>query len=162
MQSLNGDASLRSLPSVGPKTAKGDRMTAIPNFAERAGSYRPSKTVFFWSCLACVAATIFVGFNWGGWVTGATAAQMATSAAEHARAELTAAVCVTQFDKGTDKTATLASLARTDSWKRGEFIEKGGWAALPGIDKPVSGAADLCAKQLTDAIASPAQGGLPQ
>jgi hypothetical protein len=127
-------------------------MAAVANFAAQAESYRPSKTVFFWSCLGCVAATMFIGFNWGGWVTGGTAAQMATSAADRARTELTAAVCVTQFDRGTDKTAMLASLARTDSWKRADFIEKGGWVTLPGIDKAVSGAADLCAKQLTDAI----------
>jgi hypothetical protein len=134
-------------------------MAPIANFAERAEAYRPSKTVFFWSCVACVTATMIVGFNYGGWVTGGTAAQMATSAADRARAELTASVCVTQFDKGVDKIAMLASLARTDSWKRGDFIEKGGWVALPGIDKPVSGAADLCAKQLTDAIVPPSAGG---
>jgi hypothetical protein len=131
-------------------------MAAMANFAERAEAYRPSKTVFFWACLACAAATMIVGFNWGGWVTGGTAAQMSKSAAEGARAELAATVCVTQFDKGSDKAATLASLARTDSWKRGDFIEKGGWVTLPGIDKSVSGAADLCAKQLTDAMAAPA------
>src|SRR5947208_225652 len=81
-----------------------------------------------------------------------TATQMATGAADRARAEMAAAVCVTQFERGADKVATLASLARTDSWKRGDFIEKGGWVTLPGFDKPVSGAADLCAKRLTDAI----------
>ena len=126
-------------------------MTATANFVERAQGYRPSKTVFFWSCLGCAAATIFVGFNYGGWVTGGTATQMAASAADHARTELAATVCVSQFDKAGDKVA-LASLARTDSWKRGDFIEKGGWLTLPGLEKPVSGAADLCAKRLTDAI----------
>ena len=137
-------------------------MAAIAHFAAQAESYRPSKTVFFWSCLACVAATMIVGFNWGGWVTGGTATQMATSAADRARAELTASVCVTQFDRGTDKTAMLASLVGTDSWKRADFIEKGGWVSLPGIDKAVSGAADLCAKQLTDAIPPATTGGVPQ
>ena len=33
-------------------------------------SYRPSKGIWFWSCVACVAATIVIGFGWGGWVTG--------------------------------------------------------------------------------------------
>ena len=126
-------------------------MTATESSVERAQSYRPSKVVFFWSCIGCVAATLFIGFNWGGWVTGGTAAQMATSAADRARMELAATVCVSQFDKAGDKVA-LASLARTDSWKRGDFIEKGGWLMLPGIDKPIPGAADLCAKRLTDAI----------
>ena len=65
---------------------------------------------------------------------------------------------MTQFDKAGDKVA-LASLARTDSWKRGDFIEKGGWLTLPGIEKPVSGAADLCAKRLTDAIPTGAEPG---
>lgn len=136
-------------------------MTATANFVERAQGYRPSKTMYFWSCVGCAAAVIFVGFNWGGWVTGGTASEMAASAAERARSELAATICVSQFDKAGDK-AALASLARTDSWKRGDFIEKGGWLTLPGIDKPVSGAADLCAQRLTDAIPAATAGGLVQ
>lgn len=133
-------------------------MTALANFAETAQGYRPSKSVLFWSCVGVAAATIFVGFNWGGWVSGGTATQMAASAADNARADLAATICVSQFGKAADRTA-IATLARTDSWKRSDFIEKGGWLTLPGVEKPVSGAADLCAKRLVDAIPPAAEGG---
>ena len=133
-------------------------VAAIANFTERAQDYRPSKTLFFWSCVGVAAATMIVGFHWGGWVTGGTAAEMAGRAADDARTELAATVCVSQFGKAADQ-ATLTSLLHTDSWKRSDFIEKGGWLMLPGIDKPISGAGDLCAKRLTDSVAPAAEGG---
>ena len=125
---------------------------AIPGWSARLEAYTLSKTAVFWACAACIAVTIFIGFNYGGWVTGGTAADMARRAADGARAELAASVCVKQFGSAPNAAATLTSLAKTDSWKRGDFIEKGGWVTLPGVDKTVSGAADLCAKYLTDAI----------
>jgi hypothetical protein len=75
---------------------------------------------------------------------------MATKAASAARAELAANICVSQFVKASDATAKLASLRSTDSWKRDTFIEDGGWATLPGGDKPVAGAAALCSQTLMD------------
>jgi hypothetical protein len=36
-----------------------------------------------------------------------------------------------------------------DHWDRADSIKKGGWACLPGMTDPVSGAADICAEQLT-------------
>lgn len=126
-------------------------MAEDPGWGERVKRYRPSKTLFFWSCVACAVATIFVGFKWGGWVTGGGAAEMAAQAADTARAELAAAICVSRFEKAPDATTQLAALAKTRDWERGSFIEKGGWVTVPGIKKPISGAADLCAKHLAAA-----------
>jgi hypothetical protein len=102
----------------------------------------------FWACAGCVVATVVVGFTWGGWVTGGTASQMAARAASDAQAELAASVCVERFAKGPDANAQLTALKNSDSWKRDTFIEAGGWATLAGMDKPVAGAATLCAQQL--------------
>jgi hypothetical protein len=121
------------------------------SIAQRLKAFRGSKTQMFWFGAACAVATIVVGFAWGGWVTGGTAREMATNSAAGARADLAAAICVHQFSLGPDATAKLASLKGTESWKRSEFIEKGGWVALPGMEKPVKGAADLCARQLMEA-----------
>jgi hypothetical protein len=123
-------------------------MTGIANIHKRWESFQASKTQLFWACAACVVATIAVGFIWGGWVTGGTANTMAAQAATEARAELAASVCVERFAKGPDATAQLAALKSSDSWKRDTFIESGGWATLAGMEKPVSGAASLCVKQL--------------
>ena len=46
------------------------------------GDYRPSKATWFWSCVACVVATMVIGFTWGGWVTGGTADEQTAQARE--------------------------------------------------------------------------------
>jgi len=123
------------------------------SWTKRIEKFRATKTQVFWACAACAVATIFVGFNWGGWVTGASAREMTVKAAADARAELASAFCVHQFASDPKATVQLATLKSTESWKRSEFIEKGGWVTLPGTDELVAGAAALCAKQLTDAQA---------
>lgn len=117
-------------------------------------SYRASKTTLFWSCAACAVATIIVGFSWGGWVTGGTAEKMSGAAASTARTELAAAMCVSRFMSGPDNVAQLAALKASDSWGRDKLIDKGGWTTPPGIDQPIQGAGDLCAKLLLEAKAA--------
>jgi hypothetical protein len=130
-------------------------MADKPSLARRWGDYRASKALVFWSCVASVVATLIVGFGWGGWMRDGTAQEMATKAAAGARAELAAAVCLHQFVNGANATTQLASLKGADSWKRDAFIEEGGWVTLPGVEKPVTGAASLCAQQLIDAKLPP-------
>lgn len=126
-------------------------MTDKPSMTRRWEDYRATKAVVFWSCVASVVATMVVGFGWGGWVRGGTAQEMATKAAADARTELAASVCLHQFVNGPHAKSQLASLKGVDSWKRDSFIEAGGWVTLPGAEKPVAGAARLCADQLLDA-----------
>lgn len=126
-------------------------MADNPSIARRWRDFQASKTQLFWACATCIGATLIIGFSWGGWVTGGTAKDMVTSAATGARAELAAAVCVQKFVDGPDAVAKLTSLKGTDSWKREEMIEKGGWVTLAGADKPIAGAAILCVRQLMDA-----------
>jgi hypothetical protein len=123
-------------------------MTDKMSLGGRWGAYHPSKVVWFWSCAACVVATILVGFAWGGWVTGGTAARMAADAADAGRAQLAAATCVVRFDQGPDAAAQLAALKKADSYERGDMISKNGWVTMPGDASPVSGAGDICAQRL--------------
>jgi hypothetical protein len=118
------------------------------SLSTRWDEYRPSKTGWFWSCAFCVAATIFVGFVWGGWVTAGRASSMADGAAQKAQAQLAANYCVARFEGGTDAANQLATLKKTQEWSRDDFITKGGWVTPPGAKQPVDGAADLCAQQL--------------
>src|ERR687892_466365 len=90
--------------------------------------YRPTKTVWFWSCAGCVAATIVLGFTWGGWVTGGTAAYRAAEAREAGRAELAATVCVERFVTADDARTQLAALKEESTWSRDDTIVEGGWA----------------------------------
>ena len=133
-------------------------MEAKQSLSRRWESYRPTKTLTFWSCAACVAATIVAGFTWGGWTTGGTAAAMAEEAATGARQELAAAVCVDRFQGAGDAGVRLAALkGLKNAWDRGTFVEKGGWAAMPGpkAAEAASKVARLCADQLALAPAAP-------
>jgi hypothetical protein len=121
------------------------------NLMKRFEDFQASKTMLFWAMVAAAIITMTIGFGWGGWVTGGTADQMATKAAASARAELAANICVDRFAKGPDATAKLVSLKATDSWKRRQVLEEGGWVTLPGTDKPVAEAAELCAERLVEA-----------
>ena len=131
-------------------------MTEGKSTSRRFEDYRPSKTVLFWSCVACIVATLIIGFSWGGWVTGGTAKEMADDAADTARAQVAAAVCVENFMDAADAGLQLTSLkAITSSWKREDFIEEGGWAKIAGEE--YDEAAELCAEQLMKAEAPVAQ-----
>ncbi len=121
------------------------------SLARRWEAYRPSKGIWLWSCVACIVATMVIGFTWGGWVTGGTATSLAAEAASGATAQLAAADCVSRFDSGPDATAQLAALKKADSYERSELIKKAGWATMPGSKDPVAGAADICARQLVSA-----------
>lgn len=110
--------------------------------------FRPSKTLWVWSCVGCVVATMIIGFTVGGWVTGGTADEMASEARSNGRAELVAQICVDRFLGATDAASELAALKEQSTWQRDDFIQKGGWVKLAGLEKPVEGAADLCAEEL--------------
>jgi hypothetical protein len=126
------------------------------SMSQRFENYRPTKTVLFWSCAGCIAATMIVGFAWGGWVTGGTAQEMVEEAAQTARAEVAAVVCVQKFMDAGDARLQLASLKEiTSSWKRENFIEEGGWATVAGEE--YDEAADLCAERLMEMEAPAAQ-----
>jgi hypothetical protein len=122
-------------------------MAETTKLAERWRNYRPSKAATFWSWVAVSALTMLIGFTWGGWVTGGSAAGMA----QHARAELAADVCVEHFLSAPDAQKQLASFKGTSSWRRDDFIKDGGWAKIAGTDKPSSDAISLCATKLGDA-----------
>ena len=117
------------------------------SMSERFQEYHPSKTVLLWSCAGSIAATMIIGFTWGGWVTGGTAEEMAADAADQARAETAAAVCVEEFMQQADAGVQLASLKEiSSSWGREDFVEEGGWAMI--ADKEYADAAEFCAERL--------------
>ena len=123
-------------------------MSENQTLSQRWENYRPSKTLWFWSAVGVAVATMIIGFTAGGWTTGGNAAIMAERAAQDARAELVATVCVQKFAADADAAAKFAALKEASSWERDDFIEEGGWALLTGMEKIVPGAADACADQL--------------
>jgi hypothetical protein len=106
-----------------------------------------------WGVAGGAVALAIVGFTWGGWVTGSKAEADATQRADSAVVVALAPVCVEQFKHAADAGANLAALKKVDSWSQGDFVEKGGWATLPGSNSPqqVSEVAKACASLLTSA-----------
>jgi len=97
-----------------------------------------------WGFIGGAIVTMIIGFGWGGWTTAGTTKQMT----EEAVLGNQAAICVAQFVKQPNHEARLKELGEIDSWKRAEFIEKGGWDKMPGQEKAGSSVAQACAKGL--------------
>jgi hypothetical protein len=120
------------------------------SFSQRFEDYQPSKSTLLWACAASVAVTMIVGFNWGGWVTAGTSRTLAATAGNVARGELASAVCVDKFKAAPDSAARLVELnAITDTYKRRQFVEAGGWATMPGQTSPDRLGSESCAVALT-------------
>lgn len=124
------------------------------SISTRWKNLQPTKKFVFWACVATIALTVLVGFKWGGWVTGGTAREMAAASAAEARAQLAVASCIERFGQGPDVEARLAKLKETDSWMRGSYMEKAGWATPIGATEPVRDAGDRCADRLLEAKAA--------
>lgn len=112
--------------------------------------FRPSKTLWFWSCAGSAVLTMVLGFTVGGWVTGGTSADLSKNARRDGRAELAADVCVARFKDSAGFAADLVKLKAENSWSRDNFLADGGWVALTGVTDTVAGAAELCTKTLAD------------
>jgi hypothetical protein len=93
-------------------------------------------------------ATAVIGFYWGGWVTGGTAQQNSKRAADTAVVAALAPICVDNFQRAAGATLNLVELKKISSWQQGSFIEKGGWATMPGTSSIDSTVARACAEML--------------
>ena len=103
-----------------------------------------------WGVVGGAALAAIVGFKWGGWVTGGTAEKEASQRVQAAVVVALAPVCVEKFQHTPEASANLTALKKVDSWGRGDFIEKGGWATVPGGNPPdqLSAVAKACAALL--------------
>ena len=130
------------------KGYKGVEQKRKVSFRQRWDEARPTKTAVFWSWVGSVVLTMIIGFAWGGWVTGGTARGLAEKMAEDAVVKRLAPICVVQFKRAPGKDQKLKELEKTDSWQRSEYVEKQGWATMPGEEKPDSKVAEECARLL--------------
>jgi hypothetical protein len=95
-------------------------------------------------------ATMIIGFNWGGWMLGGTARDIAFAAAHSAVVAAIAPICVDQFQHSADAATNLAELKKTSSCEQSTFVEKGGWAMMPGSKTVDSGVSQACANMLSN------------
>lgn len=104
-----------------------------------------------WGIAGGAVGLAIIGFTWGGWTTAAKAETAARNRADEAVVAALVPMCVDKFQHASDAPANLAALKNVSSWSQGEFVEKGGWAMLPGTHSPeqVSAVARACAASLT-------------
>ena len=95
-----------------------------------------------WGLICGAVIAMIIGFGWGGWSTTGTTQKMTDEAVLASQA----AICVAQFVKQPNHEEKLKELGEIDSWKRADFIEKGGWDKMPGQEKAGSSVAQACAK----------------
>lgn len=97
-----------------------------------------------WGVVLGGVITMIIGFSWGGWTTASTAKAMNHEAVLASQS----AICVAQFMNDPEHEAKLQELREMDSWKRAEFIQKGGWAIMPGHENSTFDVAKACADGL--------------
>jgi len=103
-----------------------------------------------WGIAGGAIVLAVVGFGWGGRTTADRAASTAQEEVRQAVVAALAPVCVDRFRRNTDAAANLAALRKVDASAQGEFVEKGGWAAVPGNNSSerVAAVARSCAELL--------------
>jgi len=99
--------------------------------------------------------TALVGFNYGGWVSGSSAEQMAH---QRSTAAVTAAllpVCISQSMADPDSIAKTQHVSALSSrYERRDFVMRAGWATMPAAPSPDSDLAAACAEVLVKAAQS--------
>jgi hypothetical protein len=110
----------------------------------------PSLKPALWGAVGGAAALAILGFTWGGWVTGGSAQKIADNNAASAVVAALAPICLVQFQQKPDSVMQLAALKKAKSYEQASFVEKAGWATMPGSTAPSSGVARACAKLIDD------------
>ncbi len=103
-----------------------------------------------WGAIGGAIVLAIIGFAWGGWVTGGTAQKMAKEMADEAVIDRLAPICVLQSNQDPEKDKKLAELTKLSSWEGGHYVEKQGWATMPGEKEPDSKVASECANRLVE------------
>ncbi len=112
-----------------------------------------------WGAAAGAIALAIMGFSWGGWVTGGTAETLAKNSAATAVVAALTPICVEKFRQAADASANLVEMKKaTYAWDQSKFVEKGGWATMPGSAEPNPAVAKACAESLDSKKAVEARG----
>ena len=103
---------------------------------------------FAWGIAVGAIVLLIVIFS-AGWVT--TSGSAKTKAEEMAKDAVVgrlAPICVEQYSRDPNKEERFKELKSLDSWKRSEYVQKQGWATMPGEKEADSAVADQCARLL--------------
>jgi len=105
---------------------------------------------FAWGTAVGAIVLLIVIFATGWVTTSGSAQEKAEEMAEQAVIDRLAPICVVQFRQDPEKDKKLEELKEESAWKQGDYVEKQGWATMPGSDSPDSEVADACAKRILE------------
>src|ERR1700675_1217364 len=90
-------------------------------------------------CVVIGAVIItLAGFSSLGWTFDSTAKEMAKKSANEAVVAALAPICADNFQHAANATQNRVDLMKVNSSLQGAFIEKGGWATLPGSNSTIN------------------------
>ena len=111
------------------------------------------KPGIFGAVVGAIALAI-VGFTSLGWVSANTAESMAVKRADAAVVKALVPVCVARAQMDSETGPLLQELAgKTSKWDRRSFVEKAGWAKMPGDETSNRDLAEACADALKEEAA---------
>ena len=108
---------------------------------------------FAWGMAVGAIVLLIVVFSAGWVVTSGTAKAEAKVMASNAVMNRLAPIAVAQFMQDPNKEERLKELKKLESWganNRSDYVQKQGWATMPGEKEADSGLADECARRLVD------------
>ncbi|WP_225027104.1 hypothetical protein [Xinfangfangia pollutisoli] len=99
---------------------------------------------------AAIGAVIvgIVGFTWGGWVTGGTSRDRATTMAHDNVVAAMVPVCLEMARTDPARAAKLEKIKAATTYQRRDAVMEAGWATVPGSDAPDRDIAQACLAKL--------------
>lgn len=97
-----------------------------------------------YGALGGAVLTMVVGFSWGGWVTGGSAAEMATVQAKNEVIAALVPVCLQISQDDPERTAKLDIITEAATYRRRDAVMEAGWATVPGSEAPNRDLAQAC------------------
>ncbi len=105
------------------------------------------KPGIFGAIVGAVVVSV-VGFSWGGWMTGASADELASDRSRDSVIEALVPVCLDIARTDPNRMTQLAAMRAGSSFARRDAIMAAGWATVPGADAPNRDLASACADGL--------------
>jgi hypothetical protein len=91
----------------------------------------------------------YVGFSWGGWILGSTAADLAEKTGRDSKVQAFASICADKFLQQANAVSQLESLKKLSSSDQKSLVENGGFAASLGTKDDLSAIGGACATLLS-------------
>jgi len=105
---------------------------------------------FVWGMAVGMVVLLIVVFSAGWVVTSGSAKANAQKISTDAVVDRLAPISVAQFMEDPNREERLKELKELSSWKRAEYVQKQGWATMPGETKADRNVADEVARRLVE------------